>query len=171
MKRKLYRALIYPAFMAFLLPGPSFAQTVHDPATHAPSSSGRTMEQENWKLPKETLAADSKDNFDRGNRLLQSSPKDAQAAAQGLDKMAAGGHLVILDVGTQVKNLGVRSEVRVVAGPHAGQIWWLVNDTDVRKPEGVPPGAVVDEWDRPGLTPQPVITALSRRIGARKFLP
>ena len=59
--------------------------------------------------------------------------------------MGVSGHLVILEVGTQVKNLGVGSEVRVLAGPHAGQIWWLVNDTDVRKPESVPPSAVVDE--------------------------
>ena len=96
---------------------------------------------------KETVAADSKDNFDRGNRLLQSSGSliDAQAAAKGLEKMGVSGHLVILEVGTQVKNLGVGSEVRVLAGPHAGQIWWLVNDTDVRKPESVPPSAVVDE--------------------------
>ena len=28
MKRKLYGALIYPAFMALMLPGPSFAQTM-----------------------------------------------------------------------------------------------------------------------------------------------
>ena len=147
MKRKLYGALIYPAFMALMLPGPSFAQTANAPAAHPVLSSGQTTEGQNWKLPKETVAADSKDNFDRGNRLLRSSGSliDAQAAAKGLEKMGVSGHLVILDVGTQVKNLGVRSEVRVLAGPHAGQIWWLVNDTDVRKPESVPPGAVVDE--------------------------
>ncbi len=152
MKRKLYGALIYPAFIALILPGPSFAQTMlpgpsRAPAAHPVLSSGQTTEGQNWKLPKETVAADNKDNFDRGNRLLQSSGSliDAQAAAKGLEKMGVSGHLVILDVGTQVKNLGVGSEVRVLAGPHAGQIWWLVNDTDVRKPESVLPNAVVDE--------------------------
>ena len=34
MKRKFYGALIYPAFMALMLPGPSFAQTLHAPAAH-----------------------------------------------------------------------------------------------------------------------------------------
>jgi hypothetical protein len=157
MKRRLYGALIYPAFMALMLPGPScaqtmlpgpsFAQTAHAPAAHPVFSSGQTTEGQNWKLSKETVAADSKDSFDRGNRLLQSSGSliDAQAAATGLEKMGVSGHLVILDVGTQVKNLGVGSEVRVLAGPHAGQIWWLVNDTDLRKPESVPSGAVVEE--------------------------
>jgi|SRR5271166_2668793 len=147
MKRKFYSALIYPAFMALMLPGPSFAQTAPAPAAHPVLSSGQTTEGQNWKLPRETVAADSKDNFDRGNRLLQSSGSliDARAAADRLEKMGVSGHLVILDVGTQVKNLGVGSEVRVLAGPHAGQIWWLVNDTDVRKPESVPSGAVVEE--------------------------
>jgi hypothetical protein len=134
MKRQFHGALIYPAFMALMLPGSSFAQTVHAPAAHPVLSSGQTTEGQNWKLPKETVAADSKDNFDRGNRLLQSSGSLIDAQAKGLEKMGVSEHLVILDVGTQVKNLGVGSEVRVLAGPHAGQVWWLVNDTDVRKP-------------------------------------
>jgi hypothetical protein len=96
-------------------------------------------------LFKETVAADSKDNFDRGNRLLQSSGSlIARPRPKGWKRWVLA-DTWFLNVGTQVKNLGVGSEVRVLAGPHAGQIWWLVNDTDVRKPESVPPSALVDE--------------------------
>jgi hypothetical protein len=99
--------------------------------------------QDSMKLPRETLAADSQANFDQGSRFLHtgSSQTEMQEATEGLEKMGAGGHLVVLDAGTQVKVMG-GTKVRVVGGPHAGQVWWLFTDEDVRKPGELPPGAV-----------------------------
>lgn len=99
--------------------------------------------QDSMKLPRETLAADSQENFDQGSRFLHtgSSQTEMQEATEGLEKMGAGGHLVVLDAGTQVRIMG-GTKVRVIAGPHAGQVWWLFTDEDVRKPGELPPGAV-----------------------------
>jgi hypothetical protein len=47
----------------------------------------------------------------------------------------------VLDAGTQVKVMG-GTKVRVTGGSHAGQVWWLFTDEDVRKPGELPPGAV-----------------------------
>jgi hypothetical protein len=106
-------------------------------------SAGRVLAEDGVKLPNETLAADSQANFDQGNHLLHSgsSQTDMQAATEGLEKLGAGGHLTILEAGTQVKPINP-VEVRVIAGPHAGQVWWLFKDEDVRKPGEVPPGSV-----------------------------
>jgi hypothetical protein len=97
---------------------------------------------EQMKLPKETLAADSEADFAKGTELLHtgSSQTDMQKATEGLEKLGAGGHLVVLDAGTQVKMMG-GTRVRIVDGPHAGQVWWLFTDEDVRQPGDVPPGA------------------------------
>ena len=105
--------------------------------------SGPAMAQDDVKLPRETLAADSQNNFDAGNRLLHSgsSQMELQATTEGLEKLGAGGHLTVLDAGTRVKNVG-GPQFRIIAGPHAGQIWWLFSDEDVRKPGEVPPGAI-----------------------------
>jgi hypothetical protein len=99
--------------------------------------------QDSMKLPRETLAADSQENFDQGSRFLHtgSSQTEMQEATEGLERMGAGGHLVVLDAGTQVRIMG-GTKVRVVGGPHAGQVWWLFTDEDVRKPGELPPGAI-----------------------------
>jgi hypothetical protein len=99
--------------------------------------------QDSMKLPRETLAADSQQDFDQGSRFLHtgSSQTEMQEATEALEKMGAGGHLVVLDAGTQVRVMG-GSKVRVLGGPHAGQVWWLFTDEDVRKPGELPPGAV-----------------------------
>ncbi|MGO9056127.1 MAG: hypothetical protein ACLQU2_01875 [Candidatus Binataceae bacterium] len=96
------------------------------------------------KLPKETLAADSQAIFDQGSSFLHSgsSQTEMQQATEGLEKLGAGGHLVVLDAGTQVKAIGGGTRVRVIGGPHDGQVWWLFTDEDVRKPGEVPPGAI-----------------------------
>ena len=96
------------------------------------------------KLPKETLAADSQSIFDQGSHFLHSgsSQMEMQQATEGLEKLGAGGHLVVLDAGTQVKAVGGGTRVRVIGGPHDGQVWWLFTDEDVRKPGEVPPGAI-----------------------------
>jgi hypothetical protein len=98
---------------------------------------------DSMKLPRETLAADSQENFDQGSRFLHtgSSQTEMQQATEGLERMGAGGHLVVLDAGTQVRIMG-GTKVRVIGGPHAGQVWWLFTDEDVRKPGELPPGAV-----------------------------
>jgi hypothetical protein len=96
------------------------------------------------KLPRETLAADSEADFTKGNQLLHAggSSMEMQQATEGLEKMGAGGHILVLDAGTQVKAMGGGTRVRVMGGPHAGQVWWLFTDEDVRKPGEVPPGAI-----------------------------
>jgi hypothetical protein len=95
------------------------------------------------KLPRETLAADSEGIFNQGSALLHtgSSQTEMQEATEKLEKLGAGGHLVVLDAGTQVQIMG-GTKVRVTDGPHAGQVWWLFTDEDVRKPGELPPGAV-----------------------------
>jgi hypothetical protein len=104
---------------------------------------GQARAEDNMKLPRETLAADSESIFSQGSRLLHtgSSQSEMQEATEGLEKLGAGGHLVVLDAGTQVRIMG-GTKVRVMAGPHAGQVWWLFTDEDVRKPGELPPGAV-----------------------------
>jgi len=99
--------------------------------------------QDNMKLPRETLAADSDANFSEASHFLHSgsSQTEMQEATDGLEKLGAGGHLVVLDAGTQVQIMG-GTKVRVMGGPHAGQVWWLFTDEDVRKPGELPPGAV-----------------------------
>src|SRR5690349_19260250 len=64
--------------------------------------------QDSMKLPRETLAADSQENFDQGSRFLHtgSSQTEMQEATEALEKMGAGGHLVVLDAGTQVRIMG-----------------------------------------------------------------
>jgi hypothetical protein len=107
-------------------------------------SAGRTQTGgDQMKLPRETLAADSEDDFNKGNQFLHSgsAQTDMQQATDGLEKLGAGGHLVVLDAGTQVKMMGGGTRVRIVDGPHAGQVWWLFTDEDVRKPGDVPPGS------------------------------
>jgi hypothetical protein len=95
------------------------------------------------KLPRETLAADSESNFNEGSALLHtgSSQTEMQEATEKLERLGAGGHIVVLDAGTQVQIMG-GTKVRVTGGPHAGQVWWLFTDEDVRKPGELPPGAV-----------------------------
>ncbi|GEM_PF-5398121 len=104
---------------------------------------GLARAQDSMKLPRETLAADSQETFDQGSRFLHtgSSQTEMQEATEGLEKMGAGGHLVVLDAGTQVRVMG-GTKVRVLGGPHAGQVWWLFTDEDVRKPGELPPGAI-----------------------------
>jgi hypothetical protein len=104
---------------------------------------GPARAEDDTKLPRETLAADSESIFSQGSRLLHtgSSQSEMQEATEGLEKLGAGGHLVVLDAGTQVRIMG-GTKVRVMAGPHAGQVWWLFTDEDVRKPGELPPGAV-----------------------------
>ncbi len=103
---------------------------------------GPSRAADNMKLPRETLAADSQSIFDQGSRLLHtgSSQTEMQEATEGLEKLGAGGHLVVLDAGTQVTIIG-GTKVRVTGGPHAGQVWWLFTDEDVRRPGELPPGA------------------------------
>jgi hypothetical protein len=106
-------------------------------------SAGRGMAEDGKKLPKEMLAADSQANFDQCSRFLHSgsTQMEMQAATEGLEKLGAAGHVVILDAGTQVKTIqGI--QVRVLGGPHSGQVWWVFTDEDVRKPGEVPPGAI-----------------------------
>ena len=101
--------------------------------------------QDEMKLPRETLAADSESNFAQGNQLLHNgsgSQTEMQEASEKLEKLGAGGHLAVLDAGTQVQVMSGGTRVRVMGGPHAGQVWWLFTDEDVRKPGEVPPGAV-----------------------------
>jgi len=104
---------------------------------------GQVRAEDNVKLPRETLAADSQNNFDNASRYLHtgSSQIEMQEATDKLERLGAGGHLVVLDAGTQVRVMG-GPKVRVVAGPHAGQVWFLFTDEDVRKPGELPPGAV-----------------------------
>jgi hypothetical protein len=104
---------------------------------------GRACAEDNMKLPRETLAADSDANFSQASRFLHSgsSQTEMQEATEALEKLGAGGHLVVLDAGTQVQIMG-GTKVRVMGGPHAGQVWWLFTDEDVRKPGELPPGAV-----------------------------
>ncbi len=124
-----FRAFIMTAAMTlagFLLTGP-----------------GQARAQDNMKLPRETLAADSEANFTTGSQLLHtgSSQVEMQEATEKLEKLGAGGHITVLDAGTQVRIMG-GSKVRVMGGSHAGQVWWLFTDEDVRKPGELPPGAV-----------------------------
>jgi hypothetical protein len=104
---------------------------------------GAAGAEDNMKLPRETLAADSDSNFTQASQLLHSgsSQSEMQEATEKLEKLGAGGHLVVLDAGTQVQIMG-GTKVRVMGGPHAGQVWWLFNDEDVRRPGELPPGAV-----------------------------
>ena len=104
---------------------------------------GPARAQDNTKLPRETLAADSEANFATGSQLLHSgsSQSEMQEATEKLDKLGAGGHITVLDAGTQVRTMG-GTKVRVMGGSHAGQVWWLFTDEDVRKPGELPPGAV-----------------------------
>ncbi len=104
---------------------------------------GRVRAADNMKLPRETLAADSDTNFSQASRFLHtgSSQSEMQEATEALEKLGAGGHLVVLDAGTQVQIMG-GPKVRVMAGPHTGQVWWLFPEEDVRKPGELPPGAV-----------------------------
>jgi len=95
-------------------------------------------------LPQDTLAADSYASYQEGQTLLATPATDRQAVAQissGLEKLGAAGHLVVLDAGTKVEATGSGSQVRILAGPHSGQIWYLLSDEDVRKPDHLPPGA------------------------------
>lgn len=103
----------------------------------------RACAEDNMKLPRETLAADSDANFGQASRFLHSgsSQSEMQEATEALEKLGAGGHLVVLDAGTQVQIMG-GTKVRVMGGPHAGQVWWLFTDEDVRRPGELPPGAV-----------------------------
>jgi hypothetical protein len=104
---------------------------------------GPVRAQDNMKLPRETLAADSDANFSQASRYLHtgSSQSEMQEATEALEKLGAGGHLVVLDAGTKVQIMG-GPKVRVMGGPHVGQVWWLFPDEDVRKPGELPPGAV-----------------------------
>lgn len=104
---------------------------------------GSAIAQDKMKLPRETLAADSEADFASGNALLHtgSSQSEMQEATEKLEKLGAGGHITVLDAGTEVKVMG-GPKVRVVSGSHAGQVWWLFSDEDVRKPGELPPGAV-----------------------------
>lgn len=104
---------------------------------------GQAFAQDAIKLPNEVLAADSQANYEQGTQLLHSggSQNDMQAATEGLEKLGAAGHLTVLEAGTQVKPINP-VEVRVMGGPHAGQVWWIFKGEDVRKPGELPPGAV-----------------------------
>ncbi|HKD67887.1 MAG TPA: hypothetical protein VKB84_13665 [Candidatus Binataceae bacterium] len=105
--------------------------------------SARAADADSTKLPRETLAADSDANFSQASQLLHtgSSQTEMQEATEKLEKLGAGGHLVVLDAGTQVQIMG-GTKVRVMGGPHAGQVWWLFTDEDVRRPGELPPGSV-----------------------------
>jgi len=107
------------------------------------SGPGPARAEDDMKLPRETLAADSEANFTTGSQLLHSgsSQPEMQEATEKLEKLGAGGHITVLDAGTQVRIMG-GTKVRVMGGSHAGQVWWLFTDEDVRKPGELPPGAV-----------------------------
>ncbi|HLH75765.1 MAG TPA: hypothetical protein VKV28_03060 [Candidatus Binataceae bacterium] len=94
-------------------------------------------------LPQDTLAADSYTSYQEGQTLLATPAADKNAVmqiSQGLEKLGAAGHLVVLDAGTRVQATGSGPQVRVLVGPHSGQIWYLISDADVRKPKDIPPG-------------------------------
>jgi hypothetical protein len=107
------------------------------------SGAGPARAEGDTKLPRETLAADSEANFTTGSQLLHSgsSQPEMQEATEKLEKLGAGGHITVLEAGTQVHFMG-GTKVRVMGGSHAGQVWWLFTDEDVRKPGELPPGAV-----------------------------
>lgn len=98
-----------------------------------------------FTLPRDTLAADSDTSYMKGQELLQTpatNKAEVMKVSNGLEKLSAAGHLAILDKGTKVEGTGTASQVRVLAGPHAGQVWYLFSQEDVRKKGDIPPGAV-----------------------------
>lgn len=98
-----------------------------------------------FTLQRDTLAADSNTSFEKGEELLQTpatSKAEVMKLSRGLEALGASGHLVVLDKGTKVESTGTASQVRVLVGPHTGQVWYLFNHEDVRKDGDVPPGAV-----------------------------
>jgi|GEM_PF-4811634 hypothetical protein len=120
-----------------LIGASSAAQAQQPPGRQQPNIFGPI------NLPQDTLAADSYTSYQEGQTLLATPAVDKSAVmhiSQGLEKLGAAGHLVVLDAGTRVQATGSGPQVRVLVGPHSGQIWFLISDADVRKPQDMPPG-------------------------------
>lgn len=134
-KFSLGRLLLIGALMGLM--GASEARAQQPQAQQQPNIFGPI------NLPQDTLAADSYTSYQEGQTLLATPAVDKNAVmhiSQGLEKLGAAGHLVVLDAGTRVQATGSGPQVRVLLGPHSGQIWYLISDADVRKPKDMPPG-------------------------------
>lgn len=85
---------------------------------------------EQWRLQKESVAADSKESFVQGADVLYHA---GALEAAGVTKLFFYGKLLLLPAGTMVKTAGDdgsgATKVEVLEGPQSGKTVWLFRES------------------------------------------